>query len=84
MKRYEQTGSLATGKIGRPKGQGHLQKNKHIILTYVKEKPDITLIELSNKLQNEHNISAHTSSLSRLLAKEGYSYKKNTKSRRKP
>ncbi len=24
MKRYEQTGSLDTGKIGRPKGQGHL------------------------------------------------------------
>ncbi len=83
MKRYEQTGSLATAPIGRPKGQSHLQKNKHIILSYIKENPDITLMELSNKLKTDHNISAHISSLSRLLIKEGYSYKKNTSRRRK-
>ncbi len=83
MKKYEQTGSLATAPIGRPKGQGHLQKSKHIILSYIEENPDITLMELSDKLKKDHNISAHISSISRLLIKEGYSYKKNTKSRRK-
>ncbi len=83
MKKYEQTGSLATAPIGRPKGQSHLQKNKHILLSYIKENPEMTLMELSDRLKKDHNISAHISSLSRLLIKEGYSYKKNLKGYRK-
>ncbi len=76
INQYQKTGSLEPLKVGRPRGSGHLYENKELIISYIETQPDITMNELSEQLKLQHGISAHPSSLSKILIKFGYRYKK--------
>ncbi len=73
---YRETGSVAPRKQGRPKGQGKLAPYRDFLTEIVDSVPDITLLELTEALASEHGVTAHQSSISRLLLAAGYTYKK--------
>lgn len=61
MQRMLKLNSILPGRQGRPPGKG---------------KPDITMPELSAKLEAKHGICAQPASLSRFLCRRGFTYKK--------
>lgn len=71
------TGSAAPARQGRPPGGGKLAPHLAELLSWVEAEPDITLPELAAKLLAEKGVSAHPASLSRVLLKAGFSFKKN-------
>lgn len=75
--RSEATGSIAPARQGRPPGGGKLAPHLAFLTERVKEKPDITMPELAAELDAERGVSAHPASVSRVLCKAGYTYKKN-------
>ncbi len=74
---YEATGSVAPAKQGRPQGSGKLGAYREAIVERVKAQPDITMPDLASWLETEHGVTADPSNLSKLLCKEGFTYKKN-------
>jgi transposase len=46
------------------------------LLQMVEAKPDITMQDLAARLWEEHGISAAPATLSRLLCRQGFTYKK--------
>ena len=77
LTRYEQTGSVAPAKQGRPAGSGKLGPHKDFIIDQVKRKPDITMPELAGILEAERGVMVHPTNLSKLLRRAGFTYKKN-------
>ena len=77
QKRYEETGSIAPARQGRPPGSGKLGPHKDFLIARVKAKPDITMPELAAVLKSERGVSVHPTCLSKLLCAEGFTYKKN-------
>lgn len=77
VSRHEATGLVAPARQGRPPGGGKLSLYLDFLIGRVKECPDITMPELAGLLEAEHGVRAHPASLSRVLCKAGYSYKKN-------
>ena len=75
--RYAATGSVEPAKQGRPKGSGKLGPYREAIVDKVKAQPDITMPDLAVWLEAEHSVTVDPSNLSKLLCKEGFSYKKN-------
>ena len=75
--RYEATGSVEPARLGRPKGSGKLGPYRDAIIEKVKAKPDITMPDLAAWLEADHGVTVDPSNLSKLLCKEGFSYKKN-------
>ena len=75
--RYAATGSVEPARQGRPKGSGKLGPYRAVLIEKVKAKPDITMPDLAVWLEAEHGLTADPSNLSKLLCKEGFSYKKN-------
>lgn len=75
--RYAATGSVEPARQGRPKGSGKLGACRDAIIAKVKAQPDITMPDLAAWLENEHGVTADPSNLSKLLCKEGFTYKKN-------
>ncbi len=75
--RYAATGSVEPAKLGRPKGSGKLGPCREVLIEKVKARPDITMPDLAAWLETEHGVTADPSNLSKLLCKEGFSYKKN-------
>jgi transposase len=47
------------------------------LLEWVEAEPDITMPELAAKLKADKDVTAHPASLSRVLVKADYSFKKN-------
>jgi transposase len=78
MRRVETTGSPAPARQGRPPGGGKLAPHRDFLIERVKAKNDITMPELAQALMKERGIEADPASLSRLLCKAGFSYKKTT------
>ena len=76
--RYEETGSVAPAKRGRAKGSGKLSPYREALIAKVKARPDITMPDLAMWLEAHHGVTVDPSNLSKLLCKEGFSYKKNT------
>lgn len=76
--RTQQEGSAAARKQGRPLGKGPLADHLGFLIAAVEAKPDITMPELAALLSAERGASAHAASLSRLLCRAGFSYKKTT------
>lgn len=76
--RYAATGSVAPARQGRPRGSGKLGPYRQALVEQVKAKPDITMPELAAWLEAEHGVRADPSNLSKLLCREGFSYKKNS------
>lgn len=77
MRRVETTGSPAPARQGRPPGGGKLAPHRDFLIECVKAKSDITMPELAEALMKQRGVEADTSSLSRVLCKAGFSYKKS-------
>ena len=76
LRRQAQSGSPAPARQGRPPGRGKLVPYQTFLVQMVEAKPDITMPELAARLWEEHGISAAPATLSRLLCRQGFTYKK--------
>jgi transposase len=77
LQRVKKTGSPAPARQGRPPGGGKLAPHRDFLIEYVRTRSDITMPELATVLLKERGVKAAPSSLSRLLRKAGFSYKKS-------
>lgn len=77
MQRVEATGSPAPARQGRPSGGGKLSPHRDFLIERVKARNDITMPELAEVLMKERGVEADASSLSRMLCRAGFSYKKS-------
>jgi len=78
LQRWQATGSTAPARQGRPPGGGRLAAVGDFLISRVKARPDITMPELAVELEKARGIKAHPASLSKLLCKAGFTYKKNS------
>lgn len=74
--RVQATGSAAPGRRGRRPGSGKLEPFKAALIEWVETTPDMAMPELAARLQSSFGVKARPSSLSRLLCKAGWTYKK--------
>ena len=63
-------------KSGRPAGKGPLSAHLDFLVAAVEDKPDLTMPELAERLLQARGVVAHAASLSRLLCRAGFTYKK--------
>ena len=76
--RVSLTGSAEPARQGRAPGGGKLAPYLRARTGWVEAEPNVTMPELADKLKAEKDVTAHPASLSRVLLKAGYSFKKNT------
>jgi transposase len=69
-------GSPAARKQGRPAGKGPLSDHLDYLIAAVEARPDITMPELAARLLAERGVAAAAASISRLLCRAGFTYKK--------
>jgi transposase len=69
-------GSPAAHKQGRPAGEGPLADHLDFLIKVVEGEPDITMPELAARLLAERKAHGHPASISRLLCRAGFTYKK--------
>jgi transposase len=69
-------GSHCPRKQGRPLGKGPLAQHLDYLIAVVEAEPDITMPELAARLQAERAVTAAWASLSKLLCRAGFTYKK--------
>ena len=81
MQRQRRSGSPAPARQGRPQGTGKLAPYEAFLIQAVERKPDITMPELAARLWEEHGVSAAPATLSRLLCRRGFTYKKTADGR---
>lgn len=77
LQRVAKLGSASPARQGRPPGSGKLAAYEAFLISVVEGKPDITMPELSARLQAGHGITAQPASLSRFLCRRGFTYKKS-------
>lgn len=75
--RKARTGSVAPAKQGRPSGGGRLAGQVGVLIGWVEADGDITMPELAARLLAERGVVAHPASLSRVLIRAGFTFKKN-------
>ncbi len=78
LKRADRTGSVEPAQRGRPRGSGKLAAHQAFLIARVEAQPDMTMPELARALQVERDVIASPASLSRVLCKAGFTYKKNS------
>lgn len=78
---HRETGSLDARPQGRPLGSGKLADHHEWLRNRLAEKGDLTLDELCIEL-DERGVTAHRSSVGRLLHRLGLSHKKKSGSQR--
>ncbi|PVE20211.1 IS630 family transposase, partial [Microvirga sp. KLBC 81] len=76
LQRQRQSGSPAPARQGRPRGSGKLAPYETFLIEAVETKPDITMPELAVRLLEDHGVAAAPATLSRLLCRHGFTYKK--------
>lgn len=69
-------GSPRPRKQGRPAGKGPLVKHLDYLIAMVEAAPDLTMPELAARLQAERGVRAAAASLSKVLCRAGFTYKK--------
>lgn len=69
-------GSPKARRQGRPAGKGPLVAHVDYLIGVVEAQPDITMPELAARLRTERGIVAAFASLSKLLCRAGFTYKK--------
>lgn len=79
--RFATTGSVEPAKQGRPRGSGKLGPYRDCLVAKVEAQPDITMPDLAAWLAEEHGLAVDPSNLSKLLCREGFTYKKNAAGR---
>src|SRR5918994_3833159 len=77
MQRQRQCGSPAPARQGRPRGTGKLACYEAFLIRTVEARPDITMPELAARRLDEQGVSAAPATLSRLLCRRGFTYKKS-------
>jgi len=77
LQRQTQFGSPAPARQGRPRGTGKLAPYEGFLIRTVTAEPDLTKPELAARLMNEHGVKAEPATLSRLLCRHGFTYKKS-------
>jgi len=77
VRRQAQAGSPAPARQGRPPGHGKLAPYEAFLIRTVEAKPDTTMPELAVRLLEEHGVVAAPATLSRLLCRHGFTYKKS-------
>jgi len=82
LQRVARTGSSAPGRLGRPPGKGKLAAQLPFLIERVEAEPDFTMPELAAVLMSERGVEVHPASLSKLLIKAGYTYKKTASGER--
>lgn len=78
---HRETGSLRAKRQGRPQGSGKLAKHHEWVRGRLSDNGDLTLDELCIEL-DERGVTAHRSSIGRLLHRLGLSHKKKPGSQR--
>jgi transposase len=63
-------------KQGRPAGKGPLAQHLDYLIAVVEGQPDLTMPELAARLHAERGVTAALASLSKLLCRAGFTYKK--------
>ncbi len=76
MQRQRQSGSPAPARQGRPRGTGKLAPYEAFLVQIVEAQPDITMPDLAARLREKHGVVAAPATLSRLLCRRGFTYKK--------
>lgn len=74
--RAAKEGSCAARRLGRPAGKGPLSNHLDYVIAQVESEPDMTMPELAERLMEKCGIKADPASLSRLLCRAGFTYKK--------
>ena len=69
-------GSPQARKQGRPAGKGPLAAHLDHLIAVVEAAPDITMPELAARLLADRGVTAAWASLSKLLCRAGFTYKK--------
>lgn len=69
-------GRTAPRKQGRPAGKGPLSDHLDFLIAAVEATPDMTMPELAARLLAERGVGAAEASISRLLCRAGFTYKK--------
>lgn len=77
VQRVRATGSPEPSRQGRPPGGGKLQAHRAFLIERVEARPDITMPQLAAELATAHGVRASPASLSRVLCKAGFTYKKS-------
>jgi transposase len=77
LRRQTRSGSPAPARQGRPPGRGKLAPYEAFLIRTVEARPDITMPELAVRLLEEHGVVAAPATLSRLLCRHGFTYKKS-------
>lgn len=77
LHRHAASGSPAPVRQGRPRGSGKLAPYADFLVHVVETKSDITMPELAARLLNQHAVRAAPATLSRLLCRRGFTYKKS-------
>jgi len=77
VKRANTTGDPAPARQGRPAGGGKLSAHEAFLIARVEAKPDITMPELAAELEAARGVRADPASLSRVLCRAGFTYKKS-------
>ncbi len=77
VRRQTQSGSPAPARQGRPPGHGKLAAYTAFLIRTVEATPAITMPELAACLFEEHGAIAAPATLSRLLCRHGFTYKKS-------
>ncbi len=80
-RRYRETGEIAARKQGQP-GGSKLDAHEAFIVTLVKERPDISLVEIAACLAERRAVSACPATVWYFLERRGISFKKNRARRR--
>ncbi len=77
LRRQTRSGSPTPARQGRPRGSGKLAPYETFLIRCVEARPDITMPELAARLLEEHGVVAAPATLSRLLCRHGFTYKKS-------
>jgi len=77
VRRQGRSGSPAPARQGRPRGGGKLALYEVYLVQIIETEPAITMPELAARLLEEHGVVAAPATLSRLLCRRGFTYKKS-------
>ena len=80
-RRYGETGEVAARKQGQP-GGSKLDAHEAFILALVKERPDISLAEVAQRLAGQRAVSVCPATVWYFFERRGFSFKKNRARRR--
>ena len=79
-RQYRRTGSVAARPRGNP-GRSRLDPHEGYILGLIEDRADITLAEMVERLDADHDVRVQLSTLWSVLRKRGLTYKKRPRTR---